>query len=107
MNEIRTETVREALARIMQDRPAHGDGSLLRLWLRQVVFEVSPEGAPSCAVHELEGRRKLARELISLAVSSDLDRARDPSDDSADLAVERGRRRAVEPRSIRGAGRRV
>lgn len=100
-----------AWARILNGRQGPNDHKLAILWLRQVQMDVLPMDAPTCAVTDHNGRRRLARELINFAVS-DLDGAEpksEPRGEPDDAAVERGRRlaasRAAEPRS-RGARRR-
>ena len=108
MNDISPEAAKEAWLRLLNDEGRSGDGMLARLWLRQELMRCSPEGASTCAVHELEGRRKFARELISFAVGDSERPGTTDAADAGDAALERGRRRVTAAaRTVRGAGRRV
>lgn len=99
-----------AWARILTGRQRPNDHKLAVLWLRQVQMEVLPMDAPTCAVQDHNGRRRLARELINFAVS-DLDGPHPTHDaEPDDAAVERGRKLAASragERRPRGAARRV
>lgn len=98
----------QAWQRVLADRAMPGDGMKVILWLRSKQLAVSPIGIPSCAVHDLEGQRRLASDILRFAEPAEHDPSRDATDASADLAVQRARRRdhPAAERS-RGARRRV
>ncbi|HZH50267.1 MAG TPA: hypothetical protein VEZ16_00145 [Microvirga sp.] len=107
---IEPQELKDAWTRILTGRQQPNDHKLAILWLRQVQMEVLPMDAPTCAVQDHNGRRRLARELINFAVS-DLDGPQtEPRTEPDDAAVERGRKLAASrpsERRPRGAARRV
>ena len=98
----------EAWQRILSDRAIRGDGAKAQLWLRRKLLAVPPINFPTCAVHDFEGQRRLAQELLSFAASADVE-PDEHLESRADLDHERARRRAAgaEPQRPRGAARRV
>lgn len=96
----------KAWERVLSDRAVSGDGMRVVLWLRRVQLDVLPMGAPTCAVHDSEGQRRLAAKILGFAPGTeDVDTER--RDARSDLALRRaGRDVAAAPRS-RGAARRV
>jgi hypothetical protein len=85
------------------------DGQMAILYLRGVLMEVPPPGSEACAVHENVGRRRVAQELLTLAMSANDARSgnADHADDARnDFAVARGRAARVGAvrNGSRGAG---
>jgi hypothetical protein len=103
-----TEELTEAWKRILSDRAAAGDGAKAILWLRSKLMLVSPLGAQSCAVHDFEGQRRLAAELLAFAVKAETEDA-ERREARSDIAHESARQRAGIPagQRPRGAARRV
>ena len=102
------EELAEAWARVLTDRGTRGDGERIALWLRREVLKVLPLGAPTCAVHDSEGRRRLAAEILQFVPEDQpIDDAAEHRDARSDLALQRaGRAAGIGPGS-RGARRRV
>jgi hypothetical protein len=102
------EELAEAWKRILTDHPAQGDGGKAVLWLRRVLHQVPPVTWPSCAVHDLEGQRRLAEMLLRFAVKAETEDA-ERRDARSDIAHESARQGAgiTAGSRPRGAGRRV
>lgn len=99
--------MQEAWARVLSDRGLPGDGMRVTLWLRRVQLNVLPMGAPTCAVHDSEGQRRLASQILGFAPGTD-DVDRERTDARSDLALRRASRDASAGQSrARGANRRV
>lgn len=98
----------EAWARVFQDRAIPGDGIKIVLWLRSKQLALSPVGASSCAVHDHEGHRRLAAQILTFAEPAEHDHRTDADDARSDLARQRaGRSVSAGSKRPRGAGRRV
>ena len=58
------EELEQAWARVLSDRAVAGDGMRIAMWLRREQLKVTPQGWPACAVHDSEGARRLASQIL-------------------------------------------
>lgn len=106
MSAILPEHVAAAVKRMLDDTPSPGDGRLFRLYLRTVLFSVSPVGESDGALKDREGRRRFASEILTLAEARH-DGPNAAIDAADDAALRRGYAERARDRTDRGARRRV
>lgn len=102
---IAPDDVREAIGRILDDKPSRGDGRLLRLWLRNRLMRTSNSGEKSGALRFLDGQRSLCSEILGLWQQTD-DRTDTNSDERDESDLRRGIVSGGKPERQRGVRRR-